>query len=71
MALSKITDPLFKEYVCLSCPATVSSKQFGNYDTWRAQWVAPLKGLNLMGYVDGSRPCPKESPYGYRWDRQE
>lgn len=31
-----------------------------NYPAWRAQIVPVLRGHNLMGYVDGSFPCPSQ-----------
>ena len=30
----------------------------GNYAAWRAQFENLLFGYGLMGYLDGSNPCP-------------
>ncbi|OMO85223.1 hypothetical protein COLO4_21696 [Corchorus olitorius] len=71
MAVSNITIPCYGNdiFIYLTSGAIPSKLEFGNYDTWRAHWVALLKGLNLMAFVDGSKSGPKE--FDYRWDRQE
>ena len=33
----------------------------GNYAAWRAQFHNLLFGYNLLGYMDGSHPCPLEN----------
>lgn len=48
-----------------------------NYLSWRAQFNALLIGYDLMGYVDGSYPCPPktvgeaENPAYIFWRRQD
>lgn len=31
-----------------------------NYTSWRASLMAILNGYNLIGYIDGTKPCPAE-----------
>jgi hypothetical protein len=51
-----------------------------NYPAWRIQFMALLTGYDLMGYVDGSKPCPSKvlenntttvNPAFTHWIRQD
>ncbi|OVA10447.1 hypothetical protein BVC80_8983g16 [Macleaya cordata] len=40
-------------------PVVVAEKlNSTNYVLWRSHFTAYLRGNDIMGYVDGSRPCP-------------
>lgn len=32
-----------------------------NYPAWRIQFIALLTGCDLLGYIDGSNPCPQKN----------
>jgi hypothetical protein len=51
-----------------------------NYPAWRIQFMALLTGYDLMGYVDGTKPCPSKhlennttavNPAFTHWVRQD
>ncbi|CAH9079802.1 unnamed protein product [Cuscuta epithymum] len=48
------------------------SKDGSNFSSWKSQLTNLLFGYNLLGYVDGSTPCPASSDANYSfWQRQD
>ncbi|CAH9111371.1 unnamed protein product [Cuscuta europaea] len=48
------------------------SNDGSNYSSWKSQMTNLLFGYDLLGYVDGSTPCPdKSAPNLSFWNRQD
>ncbi|XVF82152.1 hypothetical protein PTKIN_Ptkin16aG0021800 [Pterospermum kingtungense] len=77
----RISD-LSESLIYISDAAQLSRKlTLDNHRIWIAQFEALLRGYGLIGYVDGSKPCPPasvmtsagpaENPAYVLWRRQD
>ncbi|CAJ2654481.1 unnamed protein product [Trifolium pratense] len=70
-----------EKFIILNASTQLSIKLDGdNYPAWRIQFMALLTGFDLIGYVDGSKPCPSRvlannvaavNPAFTHWVRQD
>ncbi|CAI9766814.1 unnamed protein product [Fraxinus pennsylvanica] len=48
------------------------AKNGGNYASWKSQMTNLLFGYGLLGFADGTHPCPTKTDPGYSlWTRQD
>ncbi|KAL5819437.1 hypothetical protein ACOSQ4_023279 [Xanthoceras sorbifolium] len=48
------------------------AKNGGNYASWKSQMTNLLFDYGLLGFVDGTRPCPLQTNLGYiLWTRED